>query len=51
MDIQNRFIKDLNDWSENYGWSIPTRVIIDPEDWQEIAGICDAYEDERYCEI
>ena len=51
VDKLVEFIKDLNDWSENYGWSIPTRVIIDTEDWQEIAGICDAYEDERYCEI
>lgn len=51
VDKLVEFIKDLNDWSENYGWSIPTRVIIAPEDWQEIAGICDAYEDERYCEI
>ena len=39
VDKLVEFIKDLNDWSENYGWSIPTRVIIDPEDWQEIAGI------------
>lgn len=45
------FVKDLNDWSENYGWSISTRIIIDAEDWQEIAGVCDAYEDKRYSEI
>lgn len=45
------FVKDLNDWSKNYGWSIPTRIIIDPEDWQEIAGVCDAYEDKRYSNI
>lgn len=45
------FIKDLNNWSENYGWSIPTRVVIDAEDWQEIAGVRDAYEDKRYSEL
>ena len=45
------FVKDLNNWSENYGWSIPTRVVIDAEDWQEIAGVCDAYKDKRYSEL
>lgn len=49
VDKLVEFIKNLNDWSKNYGYAIPMRVIVDPEDWQELANVCDAHEDKRYC--
>lgn len=27
------------------------KAYVDPEDWQEIAGVCDAYEDKRYTDM
>lgn len=42
-----RFVKDLNAVFETEN-AILLRNLIDPEDWQEIAGIRDAYEDDRY---
>ena len=46
----SEFVKDLNSvFSLNGEDNMFTiREIIDPEDWQEIAGTHDAYEDERY---
>lgn len=46
----SEFVKDLNSvFSLNDEDNMLTiREIIDPEDWQEIANIHDAYEDERY---
>ena len=45
------FSNELNAWAGEYGWSIPLHVIVDPEDWQEIANIPDAYQDIRYLKI
>ena len=47
-DTLVEFCNELNEWANEYGWTIPLRVIIDPEDWQEIAGVEDASEDKRY---
>ena len=41
------FIKDLNEALE-LDKPIPLKTLIDPEDWQEIAGVQNAYDDERY---
>lgn len=27
------------------------RVFVDPEDWQELANVCDAYEDKKYTDM
>ena len=42
-----QFVKDLNTLLDIKN---PFRIrdLIDPEDWQEIADVCDAYEDVRY---
>lgn len=42
-----QFVKDLNTALETED-QILLRNLIDPEDWQEIAGIPDAHADERY---
>lgn len=47
-DTLVEFCNELNEWADEYGWTVPLRVIIDPEDWQEIAGVEDALEDKRY---
>ena len=41
------FIKELN-WALEPDEPILLKTLIDPEDWQEIANVRDAYEDERY---
>ena len=41
------FVKDLN-WALEPDEPILLKTLIDPEDWQEIAGVRDAYEDTRY---
>ena len=41
------FIKELN-WALEPDEPILLKTLIDPEDWQEIAEVRDAYEDERY---
>ena len=41
------FVKDLN-WALESNEPILLKDLIDPEDWQEIADVRDAYEDERY---
>lgn len=41
------FIKDLN-WALEPDEPILLKTLVDPEDWQEIADIRDAYKDERY---
>ena len=47
-DMLIEFCKELNVWADEYGWEIPLNVIINPEDWQDIADVEDASEDERY---
>ena len=43
------FVKELNDVFEFNGEEVFTiKELIDPEDWQVIAGIYNAYEDKRY---
>lgn len=43
------FVKELNNVFELNGEEMFTiKELIDPEDWQEIASIYDAYEDKRY---
>lgn len=42
------FITDLNIVLDKIGYDVALKTLIDPEDWQEIAGIHDAYEDTRY---
>ena len=44
------FVKDLN-WTLEPDEPILLKTLIDPEDWQEIADVRDAYEDERYAKI
>ena len=41
------FIKDLN-WALEPNEPILLKDLIDPEDWQEIADVRDAYDDGRY---
>lgn len=41
------FVKDLN-WALEPDEPILLKTLIDPEDWQEIANVQDAYKDERY---
>lgn len=41
------FVRELNEVLEMEE-PFMVRNLIDPEDWQEIAGVCDAYEDKRY---
>ena len=43
-----QFVKDLNAVLETEEEPILLRNLIDPEDWQEITGIPDADEDDRY---
>ena len=45
------FVKDLNEALELEGDKILVKELIDPEDWQEIADIHDAYEDLRYTSL
>lgn len=40
--------KDLNEILNEYDLSVKVSTLIDPEDWQEIANVNDAYEDIRY---
>ena len=40
--------KDLNEILNEYNLSVEVSTLIDPEDWQEIANVNDAYEDIRY---
>lgn len=40
--------KDLNEILKEYDLSVKISTLVDPEDWQEIANVNDAYEDERY---
>lgn len=48
-DILMHFVQDLNRVFQLKGkHAISLRDLIDPEDWQEIAGIHDAHLDERY---
>lgn len=44
-----QFVEDLNIALEVV---LPLQIkdLIDPEDWQEIAGVCDAHKDRRYTE-
>lgn len=44
------FVNELNEVFEKTEYEIPLRTLIDPEDWQEIANIEDAYTDSRYTE-
>ena len=41
------FVKDVNKF---VGADFKVQNLIDPEDWQEIAQVYDAYEDKRYTE-
>lgn len=43
-----QFINDLNNVFELGEEGFKVRDLIDPEDWQEIANVRDAYKDERY---
>lgn len=45
------FVKDLNEALDIEGDKILVKELIDPEDWQEIADIHDAYEDLRYTSL
>lgn len=45
------FKNDLNFILNKIDYEIELKTMIDPEDWQEIAGIRDAYDDPRYNEI
>lgn len=48
-DILVEFVQDLNELFELKDMErFIVRNLIDPEDWQEITGIHDAYEDERF---
>ena len=42
------FTSDLNTILNKIGYEIELKNLIDPEDWQEIANIHDAYKDSRY---
>lgn len=42
------FTADLNTVLDKIGYEVALKTLIDPEDWQEIAHIYDAYEDSRY---
>lgn len=42
------FVNELNAVFEKTHYEIPLRTLIDPEDWQEIAKVEDAYTDSRY---
>ena len=45
------FVKDLNEALNIEGDKILVKELIDPEDWQEIADIRNAYEDLRYTSL
>ena len=48
-DRITEFVSDLNTMLRKFNNSyIEVKTLIDPEDWQEIAQIKDAYEDDRY---
>ena len=49
-DKLTSFIADLNSILNKIDYEVKLRTLIDPEDWQEIARIQDAYEDPRYNE-
>lgn len=42
------FVDELNNILADTEYHIPLKILIDPEDWQEIADVQDAYEDFRY---
>lgn len=42
------FVSELNEILNKIGYTVELKTLIDPEDWQEIAKVQDAYEDERY---
>ena len=42
------FTADLNKILEKLGDEVKLKTLVDPEDWQEIAHIHDAYDDPRY---
>lgn len=42
------FTADLNTIINKIGYDVALKTLIDPEDWQEIAHIHDAYDDPRY---
>lgn len=45
------FVKDLNEALDLEGDKILVKELIDPEDWQEIADMSNAYEDLRYASL
>ena len=45
------FVKDLNEALDLEGDKILVKELIDPEDWQAISDIHDAYEDLRYTSL
>ena len=45
------FVEDLNEALDLQGDKILVKELIDPEDWQAIADIRDAYEDLRYTSL
>lgn len=45
------FVKDLNEALGLEGDKILVKELIDPEDWQEIADMSNAYEDLRYASL
>ena len=45
------FLKDLNEALDLEGDKILVKELIDPEDWQEIADMSNAYEDLRYASL
>lgn len=47
-DLIIQFVKELNAVLETGPEPILVRELIDPKDWQGIAGIPDAYADDRY---
>lgn len=47
-DILINFTADLNKIMDKIGYEVEMKKLIDPEDWQEIAHIRDAYDDPRY---
>lgn len=42
------FVANVNDTLRKVDDYVTVKTLIDPEDWQEIAGVKDAYEDNRY---
>jgi hypothetical protein len=44
------FTLDLNKILDKIGFEVDLKTLVDPEDWQEIANVRDAYNDPRYIE-